>query len=92
MRIGDPASIHIDALSADREGSVIRVVPAGDPVTRRFLVKIAFSDQTGLLSGMFGRAKLHTGEDNSPVVPPKALLERGGLQVHRAGITGRTRP
>jgi len=80
VRIGDPASIHIDALSADREGSVIRVVPAGDPVTRRFLVKIAFSDQTGLLSGMFGRAKLHTGEDNSPVVPPKALLERGGLR------------
>ncbi len=80
IRIGDPASIHIDALSAAREGTVVRIVPAGDPVTRRFLVKVGFNEQTGLLSGMFGRAKLRTGEDRSPVVPPGALVERGGLR------------
>ncbi len=67
VRIGDPASIQIDALSATREGTVVRVVPASDPITRRFLVKIAFLEQADLLSGMFGRAKLQTGEDSRPV-------------------------
>ncbi len=80
IRIGDPASVQIDALSTSREGAVVRVVPAGDPVTRRFLVKVAFAEQAGLLSGMFGRAKLQIGEDRSPVAPPGALVERGGLR------------
>ena len=80
IRIGDPASVQIDALSTSREGAVVRVVPAGDPVTRRFLVKVAFTEQAGLLSGMFGRAKLQIGEDRSPVAPPGALVERGGLR------------
>ncbi len=80
IHIGDPVFVHLDALSAEREGTVVRLVPAGDSVTRRFLVKIAFSDQAGLLSGMFGRAKLRTGEDRSPVVPPAAMVERGGLR------------
>lgn len=80
VRIGDPASIQIDALSATREGTVVRVVPASDPITRRFLVKIAFLEQADLLSGMFGRAKLQTGEDSRPVTPPGAIVERGGLR------------
>jgi len=80
IHIGDPASVQIDALSTSREGAVVRVVPAGDPVTRRFLVKVAFAEQTGLLSGMFGRAQLRTGEDQSPVIPPMAMVERGGLR------------
>lgn len=80
IRIGDPASIFIDALSVRRDGEVVRIVPAGDTQTRRFLVKIAFTDQSGLLSGMFGRAQLPTGEDRSPVIPPAAMVERGGLR------------
>lgn len=80
IHIGDPASVQIDALSASREGTVVRVIPAGDPMTRKFQVKIAFNDQAGLLSGMFGRAKLQTGEDSGPVAPPGTIVERGGLR------------
>lgn len=80
VRIGDPAFIRIDSLSVTLEGAVVRVVPAGDPVTRRFLVKIAFNVQSGLLSGMFGRATFQTGEDQSHVVPPGAIVVRGGLR------------
>lgn len=80
VRVGDTASIHIDALSGAREGTVVRVVPAGDPVTRRYLVKLALTGQAGLMSGMFGRAQLRLGADNSPVAPPQALVERVGLR------------
>lgn len=80
VRVGDTAGIHIDALSSTREGSVARIVPAGDPVTRRYQVKLALNEQAGLMSGMFGRAQFHLGDDNSPVAPPQALVERLGLR------------
>ncbi len=53
---GDKVQVSIDALNLTLEGNVARVVPVGDPITRRYKVKIALPNEKGLLSGMFGRA------------------------------------
>lgn len=77
---GDVVQVNIDALDETISGVIARVVHAGDPVTRRYLVKIALPKQEGLLSGMFGRTYFRVGAVMSPVIPPAALIERGGLQ------------
>ena len=76
----DAVQVNIDALDVTLAGVVARVVPAGDPVTRRYLVKVTLPEQDGLLSGMFGRARFQLGTEPSPVIPPSAILERGGLR------------
>ncbi len=76
---GKPVEVRIDGLSAPLKGTVSRVVPSGDPVTRSYHVKIALPETAGLMPGMFGRANFALGESPSPVVPKEALVERGGL-------------
>jgi len=79
MAEGKPAVVSIDSLPAPLKGTVTRVVPSGDPVTRSYQVKIALPETPGLMPGMFGRAVFTVGESPSPVVPRRALAERGGL-------------
>ena len=76
----DAVQVNIDALDVTLAGVIARVVPAGDPVTRRYLVKVTLPEQDGLLSGMFGRARFQLGTVPAPVIPPSAMLERGGLR------------
>ena len=77
---GDVVQVSIDALDEPLEGVIARLVPAGDPLTRRYLVKISLPKQEGLLSGMFGRTHFRIGAEASPVISPEALVKRGGLQ------------
>ncbi len=80
IRQGDAVQVSIDALDELLNGVVARVVPAGDPLTRRYQVKISLPKQEGLLSGMFGRAQFHVGTESAPVISPLAMTERGGLK------------
>lgn len=76
---GKPAVVGIDSLPAPLQGTVTQVVPSGDPVTRSYQVKIALPETPGLMPGMFGRVGFTVGESPAPVVPRRALTERGGL-------------
>lgn len=77
---GNPVRVKIDALAEALNGTVVRVVPSGDPVTRSYQVKIALPETVGLMPGMFGRTRFTLGENKSPVIPSRALVERGGLR------------
>jgi membrane fusion protein, multidrug efflux system len=80
IRPGDSLDMKIDALKGQTiSGEVLRVVPSGDPVTRRYQVKISLPALPAVLPGMFGRAHFVLGTDRAPVVPREALVERGGL-------------
>jgi RND family efflux transporter MFP subunit len=72
--------IQIDALP-DRPfmGTVRRIVPSGDPVTRRYEILIALPSDHALLPGMFGRAEIVMGDSPAITVPRKAVLRQGGL-------------
>lgn len=75
------ASVRIDALpEKEIRGTVQRIVPSGDPVTRRFEVDILLPSEVDILPGMFGRAELVLGGSPALVIPKEALVERGGLE------------
>lgn len=80
VKLNDPVTIYIDALDTSIAGTVARRAPSGDPITRRYRVKIALPEHDGLLPGMFGRSHFRIGTESVVVIPRNALLERGGLQ------------
>ena len=81
VRQGQPMSVSIDALG-DRElkGKVIEIVPAADPASRSFLVKVELPSDPALRSGLFGRAQFMRGERTTLLIPRTAVVERGQLQ------------
>jgi len=92
IAVGSRARVKIDTLAKEFEGTVSRVVPSGDPVTRSYQVKIALPETAGLMPGMFGRASFAVGESRSLLVPAQAVVERGGLRgVFLVDDAGRAR-
>jgi RND family efflux transporter MFP subunit len=61
-------------------GKVMQIVPAADPNTRTFLVKIELPSNSVLRSGLFGRASFSRGERESLLVPRTAVVDRGALK------------
>jgi len=81
VRTGQQVLFAIDALdNAGRKGRVVQIVPAADPTSRTFLVKIELPTDTRLRSGLFGRAKFSRGERQALLIPRSAVVERGQLQ------------
>ena len=81
VRQGQQVPVSIDAIG-DRElkGKVVEIVPAADPGSRTFLVKIELPSDPALRSGFFGRAQVTRGERTALLVPRAAIVERGQLQ------------
>jgi RND family efflux transporter MFP subunit len=80
-RIGQLTPVLIDALGdAELNGKVAQIVPAADPGSRSFLVKIDLPSDVRLRSGLFGRVQFARGERNSLLIPRTAIVTRGQLQ------------
>lgn len=78
---GMAASVRIDALHGDEiKGAAQRIIPSGDPVTRRYEVDVALPFSPGILPGMFGRAEFVLGSSPAPAIPKQVLIYRGGLE------------
>jgi RND family efflux transporter MFP subunit len=81
VRIGQTAPVNVEAVgSAEIAGKVVQVVPAADPGSRSFLVKIELPKDTHLRSGLFGRAQFAHGERSALLIPRSSIVERGQLQ------------
>ncbi len=76
-KAGDAVRVGIDGIG-ELKGKVAEVVPAADPASRTFTVKIEISAK-GLRSGIFGRAYFPVGNRTALLVPKSALVERGAL-------------
>lgn len=77
---GDKIPVFIDALAAQTlTGVVSQILPAGDPQTHTFMVKVDLPKTAGLKTGMFGRFQLEKGMAQTMVVPDSAIVERGDL-------------
>jgi RND family efflux transporter MFP subunit len=78
---GQQVSVAIDALDATAlPGKVVQIVPAADPASRTFLVKIELPPDSGLRSGLFGRAQFSRGVRQALLIPGSAVVDRGQLQ------------
>lgn len=78
---GQQVTVLIDALG-DKElkAKVVEIVPAADPASRTFLVRLDLPAAAGLRSGLFCRAHFTRGERTSLLIPRSAVVERGQLQ------------
>jgi multidrug efflux system membrane fusion protein len=87
IRLDTPVRISIDALGPQEFSSrVTEVVPASDPGSRSFMVKIDLLvgkggsiNQPVLRSGLFGKAHFPVGQKQILKVPQKAILQSGQL-------------
>lgn len=82
VRLGAGVPVVIDSLGTEEiTGKVAQIVPAADPASRTFTVKIELPSNPEIRSGLFGRARFPRGERQSILVPQAALLHRGQLDA-----------
>jgi RND family efflux transporter MFP subunit len=81
VHVGQVTPVMIDALgNIQLSGKVVQIVPAADPASRSFLVKVELPADTRLRSGLFGRAHFDRGERIALLIPRTSVVERGQLQ------------
>jgi RND family efflux transporter MFP subunit len=82
VQLGASVPVVLDSLGTQTiTGKVVQIVPAADPTTRTFTVKIDLPANPQIRSGLFGRARFPRGERESILVPQTALLRRGQLDA-----------
>lgn len=75
-----PALVKVDAVGgAELSGKVVEIVPAADPASRTFTVRIDLPVNPALRSGQFGRAVFTAGQREAVLVADAALVRRGQL-------------
>lgn len=99
IHLRDQVRVQIDALGQQElAGTVVEIVPAADPASRTYLVKISITPPSGsqqiIRSGLYGKARFITGQMQAMTIPRNAVVERGQLTsvyvVDQSGIA-RTR-
>jgi RND family efflux transporter MFP subunit len=76
---GMPLAVEIPALGRTLSGRVAEILPAADPRSRSFSVKIGLGESEGLAAGLYARIAAPGGERPALLVPATALVERGQL-------------
>jgi RND family efflux transporter MFP subunit len=71
--------VKLDAMSSPIEGTVAQIVPAADPASHTFLVKINIPPSKTVRAGMYGSADIATGTRQAIVVTRSAIVMRGSL-------------
>ena len=81
VHVGEAVPVVLDSLgNAEFHGRVAEIVPAADPSSRSFLVKIELPADTRFRSGLFGRAYFPRGVRTALLIPQAAVVERGQLR------------
>ena len=81
VHMGQQVPVVLDALPGkELKGRVVEIVPAADPASRSFLVKLEIPFDPALRSGLFGRSQFSRGERTALLIPSTAVVERGQLQ------------
>jgi RND family efflux transporter MFP subunit len=77
--VGATVHVIVAAVGGECDAVVGEVIPASDPASRSFLIKVDLHRRKPLKSGMFGRAQIKIGERTGLFVPKTAVQERGQL-------------
>jgi RND family efflux transporter MFP subunit len=77
---GMKAQVEIDGgNSTSLAGTVAEIVPAADPASHSFLVKIDLPSSSQLRAGMYGTAEFANGTRRAILIPRSAVVMRGSL-------------
>lgn len=81
VHVGEAVPVLLDSFgSAEFRGSVAQIVPAADPSSRSFLVKIELPADPRFRSGLFGRAPFPRGLRSALLIPRTTIVERGQMR------------
>ena len=81
VKINDKIKFHVESLKRLFTGQVNEIVPAVDPGSRTFLVKMCIKGNVkGLMPGMFGTVELKLGRQKAYIVPASAVTRIGQLE------------
>jgi RND family efflux transporter MFP subunit len=91
LREGIRLDVTVDSVSDQSfPGSVAEIVPAADPATHSFLVKIALPSSKLLRAGLSASASIPAGSKQAVLAPRSAIVMRGSLAtalvIDNAGI------
>ncbi len=80
VKVGDPVSITADALPEKTfYGKIRKIYPTVDPATRTFTTEVVVENSNkALRPGMFARATVQFGVNNSVVIPDVAVVKQQG--------------
>ena len=81
IKLGDTISFDVTALNKTYKGKIREIVPYVDTKTRTFLVKVCIDHSQGLIPGMYGVAKIKTGEKKELLIPQRAITRIGQVET-----------
>jgi RND family efflux transporter MFP subunit len=73
--------VKIKTIGKTVTATIEEIVPYADPATRTFLVKASLPDTPGIYPGMFGRLLIPVKKDKTLLIPQKAVLLVGQLEL-----------
>lgn len=79
VKLGMAVRVVIDAIKAELSGKINEIVPAGDPQSRTFAIRIGLPSHSLLHSGLYGKAQISFGTREVLLVPAASITERGQL-------------
>lgn len=71
--------VSMSAIKAELTGKVVEIVPAADPQSRTFTIKIELPSHPLLHSGQYGKAHFVEGKTTVLLVPSEAVIQKGQL-------------
>ncbi len=80
VKLGEPIAVQV--AGHNYPGHIGQIVPAADPQSRTFLVKVPLDRPSGLMAGMYGQINLPIAGTRSVITIPQAAL------VHQGQLTG----
>jgi RND family efflux transporter MFP subunit len=81
VHVGDRLSVEVPAAGATVEGTVAEILPAADPQSRTFRVRVNFAPAAGVYPGMFGRLRMPLGGRSVVRIPTAAVRRVGQLET-----------
>jgi len=80
IHAGQPGIVALDGINRSFASHVSEIVPAVDPASRSYTVKMDLPADPELRSGLFGRVTFSIGSRSVLSIPSAAVTERGQLE------------
>jgi RND family efflux transporter MFP subunit len=81
ISLGETYGVHIQTLGKTVSSTIEEIVPYADPATRTFLVKVSLPETSGIYPGMFGRLLIPVEQTQTLLIPQKAVIQVGQLEL-----------
>lgn len=79
LRIGLPIQVQVDSIGLRASGRLVEIEPAAEPGSRTSLARVQLPAHPGLHSGLYGKAMLPAGKQDTLLIPEETILRQGQI-------------